>query len=698
MSSCSKETNLYDSNLALKEYEQAWTETFGQVAADQDWNLATRATATISITEDALSTYNLQLFTANPLYDENAQLIANYQVKTDANGYASVTFNCDIAKSATQLYAVRMDSHKRRLVKLVDVTNGTIEASFGGTATTKAATRASIGSIEDMETTKIRCPYTEDNIKSKLNSYTDLSNYVWGTVNYKVVSDLEYDGYLNSYSGIQEIVIGNGGTLHVKKGKIENITIIVGEGGVLDITNASEGDNSAVSINCPIYIMKGGSLRDTNTNHTTSYCLNINSGKIYNYGTLEVPVINVNGGYWDNGYGLLYNGDTGVIKASTMYMQTEYTEFTSWGKAEFENIKGKGDNDDWGQGTVNNGCLLRVKDTFRAATLNLAANSSLECDTFRTNGKSTLRQGSIIRAENLYCTLAEYTYKGDDSQGALISVTNVKQFDNNNTLTGNIYFEVDSFDKLTGGDADWYQHKAEEATEKYHGISKIGEAPVILTPDDNEDIAKAGCSGKGNTPKETGGGGNEEGQSWIIACEDLGASDDVDFNDVVVKVSYVAGENKVYVTPLAAGGTLKSVISFPALSWSGEIHELLNSSLKGTASGSYPMLNTSGSGNTVDTNALEYKANKLPLGITENFTLTNSDGANNMGGFTITVDDKDGAQTTIGAPTVGSIPKMFVVPATWAWPTERTHITTAYPGFKDWVSDAADYNWYNSAE
>ena len=50
--------------------------------------------------------------------------------------------------------------------------------------------------------------------------------------------------------------------------------------------------------------------------------------------------------------------------------------------------------------------------------------------------------------------------------------------------------------------------------------------------------------------------------AWILAGEDLGGGFDIDYNDVVVKVERVAGENKVKVTPLAAGGTLASYLFF----------------------------------------------------------------------------------------------------------------------------------------
>ena len=50
--------------------------------------------------------------------------------------------------------------------------------------------------------------------------------------------------------------------------------------------------------------------------------------------------------------------------------------------------------------------------------------------------------------------------------------------------------------------------------------------------------------------------------SWILACEDLGNMADCDFNDIVYRISHVAGEENATVTPLAAGGTIPARLRF----------------------------------------------------------------------------------------------------------------------------------------
>ena len=172
----------------------------------------------------------------------------------------------------------------------------------------------------------------------------------------------------------------------------------------------------------------------------------------------------------------------------------------------------------------------------------------------------------------------------------------------------------------------------------------------------------------------------EEGESWIIACEDLGDTDDYDFNDVVFKVSHVSGQTTATVTPLAAGGTLATWIVYNN-EYLGETHQLLGA--KENTSGSYPMINTT---------TITATATPQEVTVPEDFTVTD-----NMGGFSIIVNSKDNSAVLIKAPSAGAAPQMFCVPSTWAWPTERTKIQDAYPNFANWSADSNNIEWYNNA-
>lgn len=177
-------------------------------------------------------------------------------------------------------------------------------------------------------------------------------------------------------------------------------------------------------------------------------------------------------------------------------------------------------------------------------------------------------------------------------------------------------------------------------------------------------------------------------QSWILACEDLGGSDDFDFNDVVFKVSHASGQTTATVTPLAAGGVLPATIWCNASSAPqrvGEIHTLFGYS---TAT----MINT-GDGSQVN----GVVADPVTVTVPADYSITN-----NMGSFTLIVEsgragnNSYAVDLTVSAPGKGSEPQMICVPGSWKWPKEQIRISDAYPEFGKWGNNYNNGTWYNS--
>lgn len=187
-----------------------------------------------------------------------------------------------------------------------------------------------------------------------------------------------------------------------------------------------------------------------------------------------------------------------------------------------------------------------------------------------------------------------------------------------------------------------------------------------------------------------------ETQSWILACEDLGSTDDYDFNDIVLEVAKVdeyevTKENgvekakeykgsKLAVKCLAAGGTLPANISYDGQPV-GEAHAMLGETNTGK------MINTMGSITNQPVTVKEYT-------VDQNWTL-----ADNMDKFQIEVIQDEGQEgvssIVVKAPTAGKAPQMILVPGEWKWPTERTGIAVAYPNFANWSADANSTDWVN---
>lgn len=166
-----------------------------------------------------------------------------------------------------------------------------------------------------------------------------------------------------------------------------------------------------------------------------------------------------------------------------------------------------------------------------------------------------------------------------------------------------------------------------------------------------------------------------------FACEDLGSTDDYDYNDVVFQVTYTRKDGKttdMTVTPLAAGGTFDAYICYDDKEI-GEIHDLL-----GGPRGSF--INTQHEG----------KAG-APVSVTPDpdFTVATANmvTGGHLRGFSVRVPSNN---MQLVMPQKGDAPMMMCVPATWKWPVERDNINLAYPKFNTYGSGATSSEWYLS--
>lgn len=227
--------------------------------------------------------------------------------------------------------------------------------------------------------------------------------------------------------------------------------------------------------------------------------------------------------------------------------------------------------------------------------------------------------------------------------------------------------------------------------------------------------------------------------TWMLACEDLGGSFDLDYNDVVLKINHISGQNYATVTPLAAGGTLASYIFFidPTSTNGqldqcfGEIHQLFGAGA--ISSGEYEPINVKGGSRGA-------QGREVRFNVSEDWTMAyyssdtwnqSSQYAPNMGGFEIRtlpagtepIDNADldinrvtslsqGA-SRIPAPDKGKAPFIICLPYSyftlnqpsvgkkteyvWAWPQEYVGITTCYPDFAAWVGNMSENGeWYKN--
>lgn len=177
-----------------------------------------------------------------------------------------------------------------------------------------------------------------------------------------------------------------------------------------------------------------------------------------------------------------------------------------------------------------------------------------------------------------------------------------------------------------------------------------------------------------------------ESQSWIIAVEDLGETDDYDFNDLVLEVSHVSGGTTATVKALAAGGIMEIYVKHDKLGEKGHVNGWFGETDHTV------MINTQG--------GISKQHEGFTIEVPADFTLTGED----MGGFSFEVKKEDGTVVAIKPSSVKSenkgeavtAPLMICVPGDWEWPKERVSIETAYPDFKKWVTDSSNSDWVKS--
>ena len=247
---------------------------------------------------------------------------------------------------------------------------------------------------------------------------------------------------------------------------------------------------------------------------------------------------------------------------------------------------------------------------------------------------------------------------------------------------------------------------AGKASVKFDGIANARNASTRADGDEVVDIL---VDGNPNTA--------------TIAFEDLGASDDFDFNDAVIKAEYVTGTGKLKVTLMAVGAVLplKLYCAYPQFDddeptlraiddgltlvplFDGqELHAVMGESQN-------TMINTNwkGDGITKGKDKVPYVSCEIDapyyLSLSDDGFpfLLEVDGkkegeyriTNNGSGAIPQVivigdyyfEEEDDPQPLVATRALGDNPELFAF--MWRWPKERVPIQNAYPNINTWIED-----------
>lgn len=678
--SCNEVEDLYNPELVREKAKKA----LGlDIAADQDWNMTSIVTANITLNEDALSDYSFRIYSGNPINDAKAVVLADYPVKTDADGKASASFKFEMPSYLGYVYVARVDDHGRRMIGVAGIKSGVINKAFGDN--TSASTKA----ITDYAFPTITPPYSEDDVNALLTSAYDLTLGLTNDQGFRgmvgeignTVAKIAGEGVVSNYNfgfdasgyGEYKLVIADGATWELPAGdlRITSVDIIVANGGKLKFTGKLELANGARLI-----VMEGGVVENT-TSTASDENINISAGcLIYNAGDLNVKKI-----YSDNG-ACLQNDETGVWKTNTTKCAGGggWENFINWGKIESNEIISNGN-----QGTLYNACLVRA-NTLTLDKLSLRENSAIEVPTISCNA-FYLRENSIVRATTIKPNQAIIVdYIGASNGNALLSAETLDLNGFPQQLDAEVYVEVKnlynngSYNEqfAVGTHGEYYN---QDGFYDLYETFGIGEAPLYIINDETEDIEEAECTGNGNKPNDYVP--PTPAITITYAFEDLNKEvGDYDMNDVVLKCTGPV-DGKITIKLVAVGAQKNLFVYFRnkqnnqqvALFDGKEAHAAL-----GVAEGT---ITNTGIGDAVS--SLEQT-----ISVSSDFLFsTHGD---------IYIIDEQGRESHIpnfdSSFVKGDAPYGICVPGDWRYPQEYVSIIKAYPAFKDWAGDVNEQDWY----
>lgn len=675
LSSCSKDSNLYDPNQKVNEYNNSWNQQFGAIDPTQDWNVATTVSATAACPTIAGES-EMRIYSDAPLEDES-NLMA---VTKLTNGAGSISF--DAKKAANHVFvSIKNSEGLFKIYNYYAIVNGTVNITPSDyiTPTRSGFTRAA------------NCPVTKGekkvlpNIKFTFDTGVIKYKGGWGQ---NILSVEEWKEFVKKRE--------DGGLYYdVPFEQIFENGIFKG----FDWSKPRAGSEiSTEDRNVELTLLNGVAQEEAVP------CWTVGQGyKLFGPGTFFKEYIRY---YYNEKMSLYTNGIEDLKK-----VEKGFSIVTEGGEIKLPMVYGATQNINQlgyvyykdGQDPLAQPHYILIND---AQPLNNIYFNSWKGQALENN----MQLANWNQAdESLFGKSKDTKMYGTSYKLAFFGENHDQEATYNFPAGYHIVFFIAPYQPHNGTYTESnYNYSLPELNKRINHLDWNNDCP---TYEANRGAIKAASwtfNGQTFLGFEDGGGDEDlndivfwvqgqykapeppitvpdpdplpepQSESWIIACEDLGNTDDIDFNDVVFSVSHTAGETTAKVTPLAAGGVLPSNIYYGGSNL-GEIHNLINGA-QPNANGQYPMLNTISKGTP---------GSAITINVPADYSVTNH-------GFTVKVKDQN-ESIVLESAEIGTAPQMLVLPGEWAWPTERTPIGTAFPMFVNW-SKAANtaIDWYKS--
>lgn len=675
LSSCSKDSNLYDPNQKVNEYNNSWNQQFGAIDPTQDWNVATTVSATAACPTIAGES-EMRIYSDAPLEDES-NLMA---VTKLTNGAGSISF--DAKKAANHVFvSIKNSEDLFKIYNYYAIVNGTVNITPSDyiTPTRSGFTRAA------------NCPVTKGetkvlpNIKYKFDTGVIKYKGGWGN---NILSVEEWKEFVKKRE--------DGGLYYdVPFEQIFENGIFKG----FDWSKPRAGSEiSTEDRNVELTLLNGVAQEEAVP------CWTLGQGyKLFGPGTFFKEYIRY---YYNEKMSLYTNGIEDLKK-----VEKGFSIVTEGGEIKLPMVYGATQNINQlgyiyykdGQDPLAQPHYILMND---AQPLNNIYFNSWKGQALENN----MQLANWSEAEkSLFGKSKDTKMYGTSYKLAFFGENHDQEATYNFPAGYHIVFFIAPYQPHNGTYTESnYNYSLPELNKRINHKDWNNDCPTYEA--NRGAIKAASWTFNGQTFLGFEDGGHDEdlndivfwvqgqyktpeppitvpdpdplpepqSESWIIACEDLGNTDDIDFNDVVFSVSHTAGETTAKVTPLAAGGVLPSNIYYGGSNL-GEIHNLINGA-QPNANGQYSMLNTGSKGTP---------GSAITINVPADYSVTNH-------GFTVKVKDQN-ESIVLESAEIGTAPQMLVLPGEWAWPTERTPIGTAFPMFVDWNKAAnTAIDWYKS--
>lgn len=687
-------------------------------AIDPNQTWSTTSPVQVSVTPSVNGT--LKIYAANPI----GNIVAPFYTANVSAG-AKTTFTVTKPADVKTLYAAVYEE-EGLISNLIafDASNASAEVNFSGATTNRAARRADDNRPDQPDTIKrstLRNP-TND-MPAKYDYYiTKDTEYQWGFENgknYHIAEGVTVTfGNNGNISGNNKIYMSPGSKVVKTSGTlvIDIPTVVYNNGGTIEANNleVKKGvlwNEGAIKVDGKLLIdQDGAQLYNANGHTVKANKLEMNNGNqlLWNEGIIDIkedfyannPASAVN-------YGTFladkFKTTAGAKFFNMEHANVEISDSTSVGNSNTVWVNKSTFTTgvfsvDQGHNQAFNNCRLTCTKKFSmgkndGSCFVLDGYASVITEDFDWNGdgyfwlggNSLLLVNDTLKSNNDDDNYGFYQY-GDDY--AVISAkaitTDVVDAQSRVCYFGKIYVDADSHFELK-----YVKSISKNNYMKGEKVKFTTEQFTAPVPDSwkTPTTCRPAYIPKDPEPNRV--------MYYYYAFEDLGTTNDFDFNDVVIRVSTPDAQGKSTVELMCAGGTMSTEVTYGTgsnvITLGSEVHEALRAS-------SYKAMVNTGSGET--------KPFPVSLGTIEHLTAQT-----NMANlpFGIKCNGNNGQVIKVVksvADNKGKTPLVIVVngypsgdnAGKWFWPTERTNITTAYPGFGAWganVKDNAD--WYKNA-